>query len=88
MWIPLVNCFGWFIWLYNCFQMPQRAALLFKSIFVAFACSLPGVFVSILISKLFAGFLAHAVQTFIMLYLVPVFICFGLIRFQKKYDIR
>lgn len=83
MFIPVLNCFSLFIWLYNYSRMPSDVIVFLKSLLVIFSFSLPLAFICFLIDQLHMEGLLYFTK-FIMLYIIPLSISYGLIRFQRK----
>lgn len=84
--IPLVNCFMLFIWLYNYSKIPSNLKLFFKAFFVAFVYALPFIILNILLSKLFTqSEIIEVLRTIIGVYFTPLFMDVGLIKCQEKY---
>lgn len=84
--IPLVNCFMLFIWLYNYSKIPSNLKLFFKAFFVAFVYALPFIILNILLSKLFTqSEIIEVLRTIIGVYFTPLFMGVGLIKCQEKY---
>lgn len=83
MFIPILNFSLFFIWLYNYSRMRPNIMLFLKSLFVAFGCSLPIVIICILIDQLHNEILLYLTK-FIMLYIIPLSIGLGLVRYQQK----
>ena len=85
MFIPFVNCFLLFVWLYNYSRTSKELEVLLKSILAMCAISIPFVILSILLSKIFPlSVIAHIIESFVMLYIVPFVVGFILIKYQKK----
>lgn len=65
--------------------MEKDNKLFFKSLIIMFGYAIPGVILSILLTKLLGHINAiEFVIDFMMLYIVPLSLAFGLIRFQAK----
>lgn len=85
MFIPFVNCFSLFIWLYNYSRTSKKLNVLLKSLLAIWAISIPFLILSILLSKIFPqSVIAHTIESFVMLYIVPCVVGFVLIKYQKK----
>ncbi len=86
MFIPFVNLFIWFIWLFNYSRIPSNLKLFFKAIFVAFAYALPFIILNILLSRLFTqSEVLLVMENIIGLYFIPFQIGLGVIKCQEKY---
>lgn len=85
LFIPFVNCFIWFIWLLNYSRIPSNLKLFFKAFFVAIAYALPFIILNILLSRLFTQSEAILmIENIIGLYITPIQIGLGLIKYQEK----
>ena len=85
MWIPFLNFFNLFIWLYNYSRNSYGIGIFVKSWGVMLLHTVPIAFVQILVSKIFRGYpLIVNIVGMIAMYIIPLMLSFGLIRFQKK----
>ena len=83
MFIPIVNYFNLFVWLYNYSNMQKDNLVFLISLLVIFLHSIPLVIINIILSRLCSGIIPIIYQ-YLMIYLIPMSISGGLIRYQNK----
>lgn len=84
--IPFVNYFILFIWLFNYSRIPSNLKLLFRALFTAFAYVFPFIVLNMLLSRLFTQTeTLLVIQSIIGLYIFPFQVDLGLIKCQEKY---
>ena len=85
MFIPLLNAFVLFMWLYNYSRVKLDGSVFAKSLLILFASTIPLAIVQIILQKLLADFsIVTACIDYLMLYLIPFSMAFNLIAYQKK----
>lgn len=81
MFIPILNSFALFMWLYNYSRAVTSIKVLLKSVLVMFASLLP---IIIIASVLQSSFTMPPIFIHLMTYVASFSVAFGLVQFQKK----
>ena len=85
MFIPVINTFVLFIWLYNYSKFPSNSKILIKSLLYVFAVFIPmGIIHSILFNILSEYKIASTILNFIVNYSIPLAVGYVLIKYQEK----
>ena len=83
--IPFLNCFILFIWLFNYSRTEKDPRVFMKSLLIIFGVSIPIIILQIIISKILIEFsVAQSIFDGIFMYLIPFVIGSALIKYQKK----
>lgn len=86
--IPIINCSSVFIWLYNYSKIPRDYKILFISVLKAFLYSLPYIIIQILASRfLYTYYVLKSIIDLLALYVIPLSISRGLIKYQKSLNV-
>ncbi len=85
MFIPFINVFGLFIWLYNFISNSKKPTVFAKSLLIIFASTIPLVIIQIILTKLFSNSAVFvSVLGYIFTYLIPLSMDFFLIKYQRS----
>ena len=85
MFIPVINIFVLFIWLYNYSKFPSNSKIFIKSLLYVFAVFIPmGIIHSILFNILSEYKIATTILNFIVIYYIPLAVGYVLIKYQEK----
>ena len=85
MFVPFLNCFVLFIWLYNYSRMEKNTKIFSKSLCILFLSTIPIVILQIIFQKIFVDYnVLISVLDYLMLYIIPFSMAFNLVHFQKN----
>ena len=87
LFIPIINCFIIFIWIFNCFKSKNSGKIFLKALLLAFIYLTTVIIIDIILTKGFYNSLTFVtIKNYVMLYIMPLSFGFGLISFQIKLE--
>lgn len=81
--IPIINSLILFVWLYNFIRSGKSHGIFVKSLLVLLVCTAPLILIQIVVSCVFAASTLSSICDLIMVYLIPLSMGIGLIKYQK-----